>query len=204
MSDPFERYLVSIPVLVVVSGPSAVGKDTVLSRMRELGLPLHFVVTVTTRPKREHEVEGRDYYFISDEEYDRLLAAGEFLEHATVYGRHRYGVLKTPIRAALAAGHDVIMRVDPVKGAATIRQLVPDAVFIFLAPPSLQELERRLRERAHEINFEERRRMALEEFAQIQHFQYVVINDRVDAAVEKILAIITAEKCRVGRKPVLI
>lgn len=206
MSNPVAPYRSPPPLLVVISGPSAVGKDALLMKLRELNLPLHFAVTATTRPRRDDEVEGQHYYFLSDAEYDRLLQEGEFLEHATVYGTYRYGVPRTPIRAALAEGRDVILRVDPIQGATTLRRIVPDAVFIFLAPPSVSELERRLRQRAGEVNFEERRRVALEELARIKDFEYVVINerDRLDEAVEKIRAIMTAEKCRVGRRPVVI
>jgi guanylate kinase len=194
------------PVLAVVSGPSAVGKDTVLSRIRDKGLPIHVVVTATTRKMRENEVDGLDYYFISEQEYDRLLAHDEFLEHASVYGAHRYGVPKEPIRRALRDGLDVVMRIDPIKGAATIRRLVPNATFIFLAPPSLAELERRLRDRQNEINYDERRTTALEELEHMNEFQYVVINERdcPDSAAAKILAILTAEKCRAGRQPIAI
>lgn len=206
MNELIQTFREPPPVLVVVSGPSAVGKDTVLSEIRDRGLPLHVVVTATTRPKRPNEVDGRDYYFISDAEYDRLLEGGEFLEHATVYGAHRYGVPKGPIREALREGRDVIMRIDPIKGAATIRKIVPNALFIFLAPPSLEELERRLRERQNEINFEERRATAIEELRRMTDFQYVVINERggSERAADKILAIMTAERCRVGREPVIL
>lgn len=99
------------PLLVVISGPSGVGKDAVLRRMRERGYPFHFVVTVTTRPPRPEEIHGVDYFFISEEEYDRLLGAGELLEHATVYG-YRYGVPKQQVREAWARGQDVLIRVD--------------------------------------------------------------------------------------------
>jgi guanylate kinase len=193
-------------VLAVVSGPSAVGKDTVLTRIRAMELPVHVVVTATTRKRRKNEVDGQDYYFVDDTEYDRLLESGEFLEHASVYGAHRYGVPKEPIRRALQEGLDVVMRIDPIHGAATVRNVVPNAVLIFLAPPSLEELERRLRERAKEIDYDARRATALLELERMHDFQYVVINERdcPDSAVHKILAIITAERSRAGRQPVQI
>jgi guanylate kinase len=206
LNSVIDSYRTPPPVLAVVSGPSAVGKDTILSRIRDMGLPIHVVVTATTRKKRENEVEGRDYYFITDTEYDRLLTEGEFLEHASVYGAHRYGVPKAPIRQALNEGRDVVMRIDPIKGAATVRRIVPDAVLIFLAPPSLDELERRLRDRQNEINYEERRTMALAELQRMNDFQYIVVNERdcPDSAATKILSILTAEKCRAGRQAIVL
>lgn len=187
------------PLLVVISGPSGVGKDAVLARMRERGYPFHFVVTATTRPQRPGEIHGVNYLFISEEEYDRLLAADEFLEHATVYG-HRYGVPKGQVREAWARGQDVIMRVD-VQGSATIKKLVPEAVFIFLVAPSLDELMGRLKSRRTERGEALARRMVLAraEMECLSEFDYVVVNAQghLDEAVDRILAIIQAEKCRV-------
>jgi guanylate kinase len=187
------------PLLVVISGPSGVGKDATLIRMRERGYPFHFVVTMTTRPPRPGETHGVDYFFISEEEYDRLLAADEFLEHATVYG-YRYGVPKRQVREAWARGQDVLMRVD-VQGATTIKKLVPEAVFIFLVAPSLDELMQRLKDRATEREEDLERRMATAraEMKRLPEFDYVVVNPQghLDDAVERIMAIIQAEKCRV-------
>lgn len=187
------------PLLVVISGPSGVGKDAVLARMRERGYPFHFVVTATTRPQRPGETHGVNYFFISEEEYDRLLAADEFLEHATVYG-HRYGVPKGQVWEAWARGQDVIMRVD-VQGSATLKKLVPEAVFIFLVAPSLDELMGRLKSRKTERGEALERRMALAraEMKCLSEFDYVVVNAQghLDEAVDRIFAIIQAEKCRV-------
>ena len=192
------------PLLLVLSGPSGVGKDSVLKRMQDVGVPLHYAVTVTTRPRRPNEVEGVDYGFVRPEEYRAILESGGFLEHANVYG-HLYGIPKEPIREALARGEDVIVRID-VQGAATIRRVVPEAVQIFLAPPSLEALEERLRQRKTERDdaLQVRIRKAREEMQALPTFDYVVVNEdeRLDAAVERILAIISAEKCRVCRKPV--
>jgi guanylate kinase len=153
---------------------------------------------------REGEVEGRDYYFVSDAEFDRLIADDGLLEHATVYG-HRSGVPKAPIAEALARGEDVLMRVD-VQGAATIKRLVPQAVLIFLTPPSFEELEQRLRERAQDDEAALQRRLekAASEFEQLPTFDYLVLNerDRLDAAADRVLAIMAAERCRVGRERV--
>jgi len=200
-----ERDLYSLepqPLLVVLSGPSGAGKDAVLKRMKELGYPFHFVVTVTTRPKRPGEVDGVDYYFISEEEFAQMLARGELLEHAVVYGQHK-GIPKRQVREALASGKDVILRID-VQGAATIRKLVPEAVLIFLTASSEKELLRRLKRRKTETPEELKRRIATvrEEMKRLPEFDYVVINrdGALDEAVKTIAAIITAEKCRVKQR----
>lgn len=190
------------PLLIVLSGPSGVGKDVTLKRMKEIGYPFHFVVTVTTRPKRSGEIDGVDYHFISIEEFQRLLEGGELLEHANVYG-HYYGVPKQEVREALARGEDVLLRID-VQGAATIKKIVPDAVFIFLAPPSMGELIQRLKKRKTESadRLERRIRIAREEIKALLNYDYAVINRdrRLDETVKQIAAIITAEKCKVHRR----
>lgn len=195
------------PLLVVLSGPSGVGKDSVLACLRERGLPFHFTVTATTRPQRE--VRPADHEFLSfrtEAEFDRLLAEDGLLEHAQVYG-YRYGVPRAPLREALARGQDVVLRVD-VQGAATIKSLVPDAVLIFLTPPSLEELEERLRARGLDDPEAMQRRLALaaQELEQLSRFDYAVVNerDRLDETVDQVLAIMTAERCRVGRRPVVL
>ncbi|HEY8491928.1 MAG TPA: guanylate kinase [Dehalococcoidia bacterium] len=192
------------PLLLVLSGPSGVGKDSVLKRMQDLGVPLYYAVTVTTRPRRPEEVDGVDYRFVTPAEYRAILESGGFLEHANVYG-NLYGIPKEPIREALAQGRDVIVRID-VQGAATIRRVVPEAVQVFLAPPSLEALEERLRQRKTERPdaLQVRIQKAREEMQALSRFDYVVVNEdeKLDAAVERILAIISAEKCRVCRKPV--
>ena len=202
-----ERDLYSLepqPLLVVLSGPSGAGKDAVLKRMKELGYPFHFVVTVTTRPKRPGEVDGVDYYFISEEEFADMLARGELLEHAVVYGQHK-GIPKRQVREALASGKDVILRID-VQGAATIRKMVPEAVLIFLTASSEKELLRRLKRRKTETPEELERRIATvrEEMKRLPEFDYVVINrdGALDEAVKTIAAIITAEKCRVKQRKI--
>ena len=193
------------PLLVVISGPSGAGKDSVLMRLRERELPFHFTVTATTRPQRE--VDPADHQFISflsEEAFDRLLAEDGLLEHAQVYG-YRYGVPKAPVREALERGQDVVMRVD-VQGAATIKKLTPAALLIFLTPPSLEELEARLRSRGLDDAETMRRRLeaASRELEQLPRFDYAVANerDRLDDAVDQVLAIMAAERCRVGRRPV--
>ena len=182
------------------------GKDVVLAGLAEKGLSFRRVLTVTTRPRRPGERDGVDYCFLKDEEYDRLLASGGLLEHAEVYGL-RYGVPKAPIREALTRSEDVVVRVD-VQGAATLRRLLPDAVLVFLAPASLEELEERLRRRQTEDEAVLLRRLetARREMEQQGLFHHVVVNadGRLDEAVERLAAIIEAEKRRPGRRPPVI
>jgi guanylate kinase len=191
-------YFERPPLLVVLSGPSGVGKDTVRNRMRELGYPLHFVVTATDRPRREGEIDGVDYHFLSTAEFKRMLKEGEFLEHALVYGQHK-GIPKEEVRQALARGQDVLLRID-VQGARSIKRLAPEALLIFLSPSSMKELMGRLRERKTETGKDLERRMATarEEMRALPEFDYLVINrdGHLDEAVEEIMAIIRAEKCR--------
>jgi guanylate kinase len=190
------------PLLVVVSGPSAVGKDTVIRRMKELDYPFHFVVTATTRPRRKGERHGVDYFFLSREEFQALLHEGGLLEHAWVYGEHK-GIPKEQVRRALASGQDVVMRLD-VQGAATVRTMVPDAILIFLIAGSEEELLNRLHQRGTETAEGLERRIATirEEMECIPEFDYVVVNrdGQLDETVETIAAIITAEKCRTNQR----
>ena len=187
------------PLLVILSGPSGVGKDSALMRMRELGFPFHFVVTATNRPQRQGEIPGVDYHFISTDEFERMIRADEFLEWANVYGELK-GVPKAEIREALHSGKDVIMRVD-VQGSFTMRSLVPDAVLIFMIPASIDELRNRLRWRRKDSpeQIERRLETAQLELGKITAFDYVVVNEeaRLDETVGQIRSIIRAEKQRV-------
>jgi guanylate kinase len=171
--------------------------------MQELGHPFRFLVTATTRPRRESETDGVDYHFLSESEFQRMIDEGEFLEYALVYGQYK-GVPKAYAREALAAGQDVVMRVD-VQGAATVRRLVPQAVLVFLLTASEEELVDRLRRRGTE-SLEEldlRIDMLREEVARSNEFDYIVVNPngKLDEAVEHIVSIVRAEKCRVCQRP---
>ncbi len=189
------------PLLITLSGPSGVGKDSTLAALRDAGFPAHYAVTATTRPPRAGERDGVDYYFVDDAAFRRMIEGGELLEHAVVYGRY-YGVPKAPIAEALRRGDDVLVDVD-VQGAATIRALVPQAVTVFLLPDSMADLEARLRGRDTEDEEAFRRRMdtVRAEIDRLPEFDYAVVNTegRLADTVATIRAIIIAERCRVGR-----
>jgi guanylate kinase len=192
------------PILVVISGPSGVGKDMTIARLKELGYPFHFVVTATTRPQRSTEINGVDYIFVSTSEFAEMIEQGELLEYAVVYGDYK-GIPKAQVRQALASGKDVIMRID-VQGAATIRRLVPEAVLIYISAESEEALVHRLRQRKTEPEDQLKMRIATarQELKRLDLFDYVVINadDKLDETCRKIAAIITAEKCRVDQREI--
>jgi guanylate kinase len=194
----------SPPMLVVLSGPSGVGKDTLLKRLKERGYDFFFVVTMTTRPQRDNEIDGEDYIFVSKSEFADMMQNDELLEHSLVYGDYK-GIPKQQVRDALASGKDVMMRID-VQGAAKIRRIAPNAVTIFLAPESEEELVRRLNERKTETEGGLKLRIATarEEMKRVGEFDYVVVNqaNHQDDAVGQIVAIVSAEHCRVDRKPI--
>ena len=188
----------SKPLLLVLSGPSGAGKDAVLSRMRELKIPLEFMVTVTTRRRRPEEKDGIAYHFISEENFKTMITAGELLEFANVYGNW-YGVPKKPVKQALDIGQDVILKVD-IQGADTIKKILPQAVSIFLTAPSMQELTARLKRRNTEskTDLDLRLQTAIEEMKSLHCFDYVLINQqqKIDSVVADIRTIITDEKLR--------
>ncbi|MCL4858029.1 MAG: guanylate kinase [Caldilineaceae bacterium] len=192
------------PLLIVLSGPSGVGKDATLQMMKQARYPFYFVVTATTRPKRANENDGEDYHFVSVGEFAEMIEKGELLEYAVVYGDYK-GIPKRHVREALASGQDVIMRID-VQGAATIRRLVPNAVTIFLTAESEEELVRRLQERNTEDEGKLKMRIATarQELKRIVEFDYVVMNrvDQLEETVNQVMSIITAEKRRVDWSPV--
>jgi guanylate kinase len=196
MADPFYRE--EPPLLVVISGLSGAGKDSVLQAMKERGFPFHFVVTATDRPRRPSEIHGRDYYFYTTSQFEQMIAQGELLEYARVYDQYK-GIPRTQVRQALHSGKDVIMRVD-VQGAETVRSLIPSAVTVFLTVESQEELISRLRERRTDSEEDLQRRLetARQELACIPSFDYVVVNRHgaLDDAVDDVAAIIRAEHCR--------
>jgi guanylate kinase len=194
----------SHPLLIVVSGPSGVGKDSLVQRLQERNCPFYFVVTATDRPPRPDEVEGQDYFFVSTGEFERMIDEDALIEYAVVYGQYK-GIPKEQIQEAMASGQDVIMRLD-VQGAATIREIAPEAVLIFLTASSETELKQRLRARGDDSPEQVERRIttAREEMKRLPEFDYVVINRKgeLDRAADHVLAIIRAEHCRVNQRRV--
>lgn len=193
------------PLLIVISGPSGVGKDTVLHLMEERGNQLfHFVVTATTRPIREGEEHGKDYFFVSSDEFAHMIEENDLLEYAIVYNDYK-GIPKQQVRDALASGKDVIMRLD-VQGAATVRKMAPEAVLIFLTTESEEELVSRLKARKTETaeGLNLRIATARQEMKRVAEFDYVVTNkdDHLDEAVDTIQAIIHAEHHRTNPRKV--
>ncbi len=194
------------PLLIVLSSPSGAGKDAVLSRLKQSGLPLEYITTVTTRPRRASERDNVDYHFIPKDRFEQMVKNDELLEWANVYGNW-YGVPRPAVKQTLARGQDAIVKVD-VQGATAIKKILPQAVFVFLIPPSRGELVTRLEQRRTESPAELARRLEQieEEIKQLSQFDYLVINrrDEIDAAVSDIKAIITAEKCRVAPREIVL
>ena len=195
------------PVLVIISGPSGVGKDTVARRLiKRRPEEFYFVVTATTRDARDDEKHGRDYFFVSNDEFARMIEADELMEYAVVYHQYK-GIPKQQVRNALNSGKNVIMRLD-VQGTATVRKLVPRALTVFLCTPTEADLVRRLREResdsAEGVNL--RIATARQEMKRMQEFDYCVVNaeNQQEKAVDRILSIIDAAHCRVCQEPIVI
>lgn len=185
----------------MVSGPSGVGKGTVIARLLARLPDVSRSVSCTTRPPRPGEVEGRDYHFVSSDEFRRLREAGELLEWAVVHQDLLYGTPRGPVEAALAAGQDIILEID-YQGARSVRQILgPRAVLVFIAPPSWSALVERLRERSTEDEEATRRRLAsaVHELAHVDSFEYLIINDDLEAAVDDLQSVLLAERRRLGR-----
>jgi guanylate kinase len=193
------------PLLIVLSGTAGAGKDSVIRRMQERDIPFEFVVTATSRSPRPGEVNGRDYLFLSQTEFQAMARNDELLEHAVVYNQHK-GIPKQPVFKALQSGKDVLLRVD-VQGAATIRSRYPQAVTVFLSALSEEELTRRLFRRGGDSPDQValRLRTALEEMKRIPEFDYVVINadNRLDEAVDVLHAILRAEHARADPRRII-
>jgi guanylate kinase len=191
-------------LLFVLSAPSGTGKDTVINTLKQQGMDFYVVPSVTTRAPRADESEGNPYHFVSQETFERLVSQNELLEYANVHGNW-YGQPRKPIRDHLSAGRDVLLKID-VKGAATIRSKVPEAIFIFLIPGSLDELVQRLTDRHTETEEELQRRLAdaRKELAEQHWYDYLITNRQghLQEAVDRLRAVMLAEHCRVHPRTV--
>lgn len=198
LQNPILDGQAPLPLLLVLSGPSGAGKDSVLIRMQERGIPFYITVNANSRPPRPGERDGIDYHFVTPKRFEDLIAQEALLEWAHVYGSYR-GVLKSEVRKALALGTDVVLRVN-VDGALTIKRMVPGAILIFLTTESPNDLRHRLHTRQTDSAEEIERRLSLvrDELHYVTHFDYVIMNrtHQLDETVETLIAIMTAEKHR--------
>lgn len=187
------------PVLLVVSGPSGSGKDSLVDALRAAEPKLAYSVSATTRPSRPGEVEGQHYWFLERNEFERRRSAGEFLETRD-YAGNLYGTPKKPIEDALAAGRDLVMKPE-VNGAMAIKIIYPQAVLVFLTVPSAAILRERLEQRRTESpeTIEERVAIAAREADAIGNYEYLIVNDDFDAALEKLRAVLIAERLKIAR-----
>ncbi len=204
MTDPTFNPLKPEALLIVISGPSGVGKDSVLYRMKQLNLPFYFVVTATTRQRRPEEEEGKDYFFLTNSQFAELIEKDELLEYAYVYNDYK-GIPKSQVRQALDSGKDVVMRLD-VQGAATIHKICPEAILIFLTTDDEDELVHRLQKRGTESvgDVSLRIAMARQELKRLNEFDYVIVNrdEHLDQTVDTIMSIIKAEHHRTDQRKV--
>jgi len=193
------------PLILVISGTSGIGKDAVINGMKRRNLPIHFVITATSRPPRPDEKDGIDYFFYSRAEFEQRVGRGEFIEHALVYQDYK-GIPRAQVEEALKCGMDVVLKLD-VQGAATIRKLYPEAILVFLVPNTVEEWYDRLYDRRSESpeSLKVRVDTAIREVAQIDLFDYVVLNaqDRLESAVDDILHILQTEHMRVHHRKIL-
>lgn len=189
--------------LIILSGPSGVGKSTVVAKTMELRDDLCFSVSVTTRPPRPGEVDGKDYFFISSEQFDRMVENNELLEHAS-YVQNSYGTPRSFVEDRLEKGFNVILDIE-VQGARQVFEKVPDAVSVFVLPPSMQVLEQRLSARGTETEqtIAARLTRARQEIQEADFYQYMIVNDTIDNAAAELNAVITAAHCRFNKSRVL-
>ncbi|MFC7320390.1 guanylate kinase [Halobacillus campisalis] len=183
-------------ILFILSGPSGVGKGTVRKALFDQSTDLRYSISMTTRDPREGEVDGVDYFFKSREEFERLIEQGQLIEHAEYVGNY-YGTPKEYVEHTLEQGKDVFLEIE-VQGALKVRENFPQGVFVFLIPPSLEELKDRIVSRGTETEEKVKNRLlaAKEEIEMMDAYDYVVVNDQVDSAVKKVQAIVASEHCK--------
>lgn len=186
--------------LIVISGPSGCGKGTLCGELLKHNPNLFLSISMTTRCPREGEVDGVNYYFVTKEEFEKRINENKFLEYAIVHNNNYYGTPKDKVEECLDKGIDVILEID-IEGALKVNNLMPEGIFIFIMPPSMRELKRRLISRNTETKEQilERFKKAYQEINEVNKYNYIIINDDINKATEKIEAIIKAEKCRVNR-----
>lgn len=189
----------SVGSLIVLSGPSGAGKGTICKELLSNNKNLNLSISMTTRKPRENEVDGKDYYFVTEDEFKKNIDAGNFLEYAIVHGNY-YGTPRDKVMESLISGQDIILEID-IQGALKVKDVMEEGIFIFVMPPSMRELRDRLVKRNTETKDKivERFKNAYKEINEVTKYNYIVINDVVEKAVNKINAIILAEKCRVDR-----
>ena len=191
-------------MLLIISGPSGTGKGTLVKMLMENDPSFRFSCSVTTRKPRVGEIEGVHYYFVSDEEYEQMVASGEFLEHATVHGHH-YGTLRKPVEDLMKQGYNVLLDIDP-QGAISVMENADDYVSVFILPPSFEDLRVRLHTRNTDdpVEIERRLNNARGEVKKVERYQYALINDNLELAFSQLQHIVNAEKLRTNRyKPVI-
>ena len=186
--------------VIVISGPSGAGKDTVVQKLLEQNKNIVLSISMTTRAPRKGEEEGKDYYYVSKQKFLEEIDKGNFLEYANVYNTDYYGTPKDKVLKSINNGIDVVLVID-INGALQIKEKMPESIFIFIMPPSMKELKQRLVKRDTEVpeKLLNRFKTAYKEINEAKKYNYVVINDKVDNAVKRVESIIIAEKCRVDR-----
>lgn len=187
-------------LLIVLSGPSGAGKDTICNKIIEGMKNIKMSVSMTSREPRKNEVEGKDYYFVTKQEFERAIKNDEFLEYATVHDNQYYGTPKLKLDETINSGTSVILNID-IQGALKVKEKIKEALFIFIMPPSMEVLKERLIKRDTETKDKilERFKTAYNEINEYKKYNYIVVNDKLEDAVEKVKSIIIAEKCRVDR-----